>query len=277
MVSLGYESSDIYALISETKFQQFNDGGFFFIGGLARVKKRYGWYKGEAFTRWLEHIIAEKTGDAEITFAELKAKGFKDLYVTATCLNKQKLLVFSAASYPHMKIKDAVRISMSIPLYFEAVFIDSQGQVYKKQGAKENLDIVVDGGIIGNFPIFMFDSLSTDASGHTLRVPDYKTIGVRIDSDLQIKSDSVTQELVPIQIGNVNDYLMAFYVLTLENLNRNTLIPEDWDRTISVSSAGITPRIKKLSAAQKEALIKSGERHTLLFLNKNKPGPDKRP
>ncbi|MEJ7627107.1 MAG: patatin-like phospholipase family protein [Ferruginibacter sp.] len=266
MVSLGYNSNEIYDIISETKFQKFNDGEFIFFGGFARLTGKYGWYKGNKFTNWLEEIIKNKTGNSEITFKELQENRYKQLYVTATCMNKQKLLIFSAESYPKMKVKDAIRISMSVPLYFEAVFIDSLGKVYKNYKKTKNLDIVVDGGIIGNFPIFLFDSIAIASSNHKMRIPNFKTIGVRIDSDLQIKSDSIDKELVPIEINNISDYLGAFYNIILENLNRNLLIPEDWDRTISVSSVGIGPKIKKLSSDQKMALIKSGEKHALNFL-----------
>lgn len=270
MISLGYNSEEMYEIISETKFQKFNDGEFIFFGGFSRLNGKYGWYKGNEFTKWLEKLIKNKTGNSDITFKELQEKGFKQLYVTATCMNKQKLIVFSFETYPQMKVKDAVRISMSIPLYFEAVFIDSIGKVYKKHKNVENLDVVVDGGIIGNYPIFIFDNMVMDSINHKIRVPNPRTIGVRIDSDFQILRDSLDKELAPIQINNISDYLGAFYIIILENLNRNQLIPEDWQRTISVSSVGITPKIKKLTKLQKEALIHSGEQHTLEFINRNK-------
>ena len=139
MISLGYSSKEIYEIISETKFQKFNDGEFIFFGGLTRLSGKYGWYKGNKFTRWLEKIIEAKTGNAEITLQELQDEKFKQLYVTGTCLNQQKLLVFSADTYPQMKVKDAVRISMSVPLYFEAVFIDSVGKVYNNYKKDKNL------------------------------------------------------------------------------------------------------------------------------------------
>ena len=268
MFSIGYNSGEMYDIISETEFQKFNDGEYIFFGGFYRLNSNFGWYKGDEFTSWLDAIIIAKTGNSEITFSELKENGFKDLYITATCLNKQKLMVFSAANYPKMKVKDAVRISMSIPLYFEAVFIDSLGTVYDERNDRENLDIVVDGGLLGNFPIFIFDSLVTYSTNQIERIPNYKTLGIRIDSDSQIENDMKTKELVPIQIDNMNDYLLAFYTLILENLNRNTLTPEDWKRTISVSSAGIGPRIKKLTQIQKESLIESGELCTKRFFDK---------
>ncbi|MBA3898997.1 MAG: patatin-like phospholipase family protein [Bacteroidetes bacterium] len=231
MVSLGYKSNEIYEIISDTKFEQLNNGEFIFLGGFSRLAGKYGWYKGNELTNWLEAIIETKTRNGEITFKELQEKGFKQLYVTATCMNKQKLIVFSSETYPLMKVKDAVRISMSIPLYFEAVFIDSLGRVYKNNKKNKDLDVVVDGGIIGNFPIFIFDTIAVDSANHKTRIPNFKTIAVRIDSDLQIKSDSLDKELAHIQIDNISDYIEAFYVIILENLNRNQLIPIDWERT----------------------------------------------
>ena len=94
-VALGYRSDEIEKIIYGTKLQKFNDGKFFFIGGMSRMNKRYGWYRGKAFTRWLEKIIADKTGNGDITFRELHDGKFRDLYVTGTSLNHQNLIVFS--------------------------------------------------------------------------------------------------------------------------------------------------------------------------------------
>lgn len=266
MVSLDYTADEMREIISDTKFQKFNDGRFLFIGGLLRMKRNYGWYRSKKFTGWLEAVIRHKTGNAEVTFRELHATGYKDLYVTATCLNRQKLYVFSYETYPDMKVKDAVRASMSVPLYFEAVFIDSTGKVYEKHNRQNDLDIVVDGGIIGNFPITLFDTVTIDSLHQTHRILNKQTLGVRIDSDAQIENDASSRELVPLQINNLHDYVSAFYILALENLNRSQLQPADWERTISVSSASITPRVKRLSKTQKALLVNSGREHTAAYL-----------
>jgi NTE family protein len=268
MVSLGYTADEIYQIISETKFQKLNDGQFLFIGGFARLNRNFGWYKGNATTKWLEQIIKNKTGDPDITFRQLRDKGFKQLYVTATCLNQQRLLILSEETYPQMKVKDAVRISMTIPIYFGAVFIDSVGNVYQNNRMNKDLDIVVDGGITGNFPIFIFDSVTVDSANREKRIPNFKTLGVRIDSDAQIENDLLNQKLVPMDIYKMSDYMKAFYTIVIENLNRSQLIPGDWSRTISVSSVGIGPRIKRLTDEQKQALISSGEKHAREFLKR---------
>ena len=257
----GTEVADI---VSSTDFAKFNQGRAAFVGGIRRMKRHFGWYRGGKVLEWLDGLIAAKTGNGNLTFAQLHALKGPDLYVTATCLNRQQLLLFSHETYPNMRVKDAVRISMSVPLYFEAVFIDSAGKTYTEPAP--GLDIVIDGGILANFPIDIFDAQEKDAEGFLRRIPNAETIGVRLDSDDQIKRDTTAGGLSPVQINSLSGYMSAFYVIMLENLNRAKLTPADWSRTISVSSAGISPRIKKLSVAQKDKLVAGGRQSMQRFL-----------
>jgi NTE family protein len=257
-VCLGYTAKETEDLIYSTKLQKFNDGRFLFFGGIARLNRNYGWYRGKAFTTWLEKIIETKTGNANITFKELHQRQFKDLYVTGTSLNHQKLLIFSHELYPDMKVKDAVRISMSIPLYFEAMVIDSLGHILPKKSMNSYHDLVVDGGFTGNFPITLFDSLVSD-NRNQIRVTNPQTLGLRIDTPEQIKYDSLGGKgLAPSPISRFRNYIGALYNYVIENLNRGMLTADDWDRTISISSGNIGPKVKRLSVGEKNMLIMNG-------------------
>ncbi len=260
LFSLGYTADEMGTLISTTKFKKFNDGKFWIFGGISRMKNKYGWYRCRRFSDFIGALIAEKTGDSEITFEEFHRQGYKDLYVTATCLNRQNMVVLSRETYPKMKVRDAVRISMSIPLYFQAVFVDEVGNVYNKQQGDKRLDIMVDGGIIGNFPIQLFDSIAIDSTGAAYRIPNPETLGIRMDSDAQIAADQDNQSLAHLEINNLKDYINAFYTIVIENLNRNELTEMDWKRTVSISHKGIVPKVKRLKKAQKNMLIESGRR-----------------
>jgi NTE family protein len=256
-ISLGYTSDEIAQLLYATNFKKFNDGRFFFAGGINRMKKYFGWYRGEKLNRWLEKIISDKTGNENITFEELYAKGYKDLYVTATVLNKQKLLILSRYNYPRMKVKDAVKVSMSIPLYFEAPFIDSSGKLIRRPINTQGLDIMVDGGLTGNFPIHIFDSTFIRNSRREYTA-NMSTLGFRIDNERQIESDKKDRELVNMPVNNLKEYTAAFYNMMIENLNRQSLSTDDWKRTVSISDAEIAPRIRKLSKAEITELITNG-------------------
>lgn len=265
LFSLGYTPDEMESIISNTKFQKFNDGRFFFIGGVFRMKKKFGWYRGEKFKDWLAELIEAKTGNPDITFEELYQAGYKDLYAAATCLNQQKLIILSRKNYPNMMVKDAIRISMSVPMYYQAVFVDKEGNTYSNQNEDNSLDVMVDGGLIGNFPIHIFDAIRYNQNQEEIRIPNYETLGIRIDSEKQIKEDRKKQQLAAHPIADFSDFVSAFYIMTIEKLNRNQLTEDDWNRTISVSSVGISPKVKKLSQEQKERLINSGKKYTQLY------------
>ncbi|RYD71724.1 MAG: hypothetical protein EOP53_23155 [Sphingobacteriales bacterium] len=221
--------------------------------------------------RWCNYSFS---GFDRITFRQLHVRGFKDLYITGTSLNRQKIIVFSHENYPNMKVRDAIRISMSIPLYYEAVHIDSSGKIVQNPKDTKGLDVMVDGGILGNFPIQIFDStkyFSANAYMETVKnafAKNPETLGVRIDSDEQINADKNIAGLAPYEINEFADYVSAFYNIILENLNRQSLDEADWKRTISVSSKDIGPKVKKLSDAQKNILLESGKAGVKVFFSK---------
>lgn len=259
LLSLGYSSDEITAIVESTPYKKFNDGRFFFFGGINRFQKYYGWYRGVQFEKWLSNLIKVKTGDENMSFIQLKERGFKNLYVTGTCLNKQSLIIFSHENYPHMKVKDAVRISMSIPLYFEAIFIDEWGNIIKHPKDRRGLDVMVDGGFTANFPIKIFDSTKYFApAAPNIFLPNPETIGFRIDRDEQIRNDDSSGNLAPMEINSLKEYFGAFYNIIIENLNRQTLTKEDWARTVSISDGNVGPRVRKLSKEEVSTLITNG-------------------
>lgn len=73
---------------------------------------------------------------------------------------------------------------------YQAVIIDSFGQVITKKEMIEHYDLMVDGGFMGNFPITVFDSVAS-VDGVSKRIPNPGTIGLRIDSPEQIAYDSL--------------------------------------------------------------------------------------
>ncbi len=161
MIALNYNSHEIDSIFSNLKIQQFNDGNVF--GIYRRVKKEYGIFKGDKFEEWLSKLILEKTGNAEITFSQLHQlhltnKIFKDLYCTGTNVTKQKLQILSWQHSPEMKLKTAVHISGCIPVYYKPVAIDSNWQEVSVKKKLKNIDLYVDGGVINNYPINIFDS-----------------------------------------------------------------------------------------------------------------------
>ena len=149
-----------------------------------------------------------------------------------------------------MKVKDALRISISIPLYFEPVYMDSSGNIFNRPKQKQGLDMMMDGGFLENFPIHIFDRSGADQH----------TIGFRIDHVDQIESDKENRTLAEMPINNLKEYFGAFYSITMENLNRQRLTAEDWQRTVSISDGNVQPRLRRLSKEEITILIENGRK-----------------
>jgi NTE family protein len=276
LLAVGYNASEINHIIGSTNFAKFNDGGMPFFGGMFRMPKKFGWFKGEKFEQWLGKLIEAKTGNANIDFKTI-AQQYKELYITGTCLNKQQTIIFNHNTYPNMPIKTAVRISMSVPMYFSAVLMDDEGKIYKKMPKHKQLNVMVDGGLMLNFPIHIFDSTKyTTTKNENWPAYNNTTIGCRIDSKSQIAVDysSNRGKSAELDIKNFSSYLRAFSILITEQLNRNQLTHADWLRTVSIEDANIGPKVKKMKKNQCNQLIKNGYDATILFLkNRNSIKP----
>ena len=270
LLSLGYTADEISQIVQSTSFKKFNDGKFFFLGGIHRFRKWHGWYRGEKFGKWLSDLIQAKTGNGASSFRDLKQKGFKDLYITGTSMNLQRLFVFSFETFPDMQVKDAVRISSGIPFYFEPVYMDDKGTIFHRPKNTRGLNLMVDGGFMANFPITLFDSSRYfDSLSPNRFLSNSGTLGFRIDRPAQVESDLHQQGLAPFEIRDLYSYFRAFYTLIQENMNRQKLGADDWKRTVSISDEDISPRIRKLSKEEVSALLHNGAMATKRFLETN--------
>ena len=138
-MALGYNSDEQLEILKSTDFDEFCDGTWGYISDIYRLVEDFGWYKGEAFSKWLEGLIENKLGNSQATFADLGTLSTPKLYVVGCNLSTQSPEVFCSESNPDMPLAIAIRISMSLPLFFKAVNYNQQ--------------IYVDGGTVWNYPI----------------------------------------------------------------------------------------------------------------------------
>ena len=266
MVSLGYNSLEIDSILQTIKIQEFNDGKFFF-GKIKRVKKEYGIFKGDKFKNWLAQLIEFKTGNADITFKDLHQlhlsdKNFKDFYCTGTNVTQQRLDILSWKSWPNMKLSTAVHISSCIPFYFKPVPIDSTGSEVALTDTITKFDLYVDGGMLCNFPINMFDSSLDGSNPLTSEKVIYntQTLGLKLERGEQIEEfDKNNMSIAPYQIRNIKEYSGAVMNLMIESMNRKSpgLINEK-GRTIYISYGDVSGRPRKISLEEKKSLHDKG-------------------
>ncbi|MBC6697375.1 patatin-like phospholipase family protein [Hymenobacter sp. BT190] len=276
LLAVGYSPQEIIEVVNHTPIQRLNDGRLIFFGGSTRLVKQYGWYRGDEFTKYLSELVNRKTGNPNLTLGELhtlvqqRPTHYRDLYTTGTNLTRQCTQVFSYETHPAMRVADAVRISMSIPLYFRAVLLDTTGHVVRQPAPGQPVEVLVDGGLLANYPIDLFDDARyfTVPAG-TAATTNPETLGLRLDRAEQIALDAQSgrqRQLAPYVIQDFGSYVGALYTVAIENLNPAR--PADWARTVSISTMGFNPKIKRVSDAQKQLLMDSGRAGVQAFFGR---------
>lgn len=254
LYAVGYSPDEIKDLMQTTQFKSFNDGKYSFVGGLLRLQKKFGWYKGQEFLTWIEDRIEKKLGSRDITFSQLAFLNKIDLCVTGTNLTLQRTEYFNKKNFPDMRVADAVRISMAIPMYYEALFMDNTGKLHEEPDTAITINVMVDGGLAANFPIAMFDSVKRNGK----RWYNPYTLAIKIEDTLQKSYNDGHMGLAPHEIGSFSDFVGALYDYTMGSINSLPLEEPDWDRTISINSAGISSRVRALPEEELKTLYQNG-------------------
>ena len=262
LLALGYTHQEVSDIIIKTDFSSFADNSWF-GANIWRLINKYGWNRGVTFYEFIGDLIKNKTGKSDFTFNELAdkvetgTKGFRHLYMVATNLSKQRSQLFSHETdhYPDTPIRDAVRMSMGIPLYFQSFKFDT--------------DIMVDGGVSLNYPVHLFDNKRYMVNPENGEEFDYneeegfifnhETLGFRLDSKQVIDYAKRNWATPPEQIKNIKEYSGALISFMMEMANKKHLHKNDWGRTIFIDTLDVQTTDFKLPEAKIHALIDSGK------------------
>ncbi|HLF35366.1 MAG TPA: patatin-like phospholipase family protein [Cyclobacteriaceae bacterium] len=265
LLAVGYTHGEMSDLISRTDFSEFADGGLL-VSKISRLWRNFGINKGDVFKNFIREKIRAKTGNPDFTFRQLaekvslKTPGFSYLYVIATDLTNQHPLIFSheESQHPDTPIGDAVRMSMSIPLYFMA--------------ARYKESVMVDGGVSYNYAANIFDNkkyLSNPVNGDAGHyknkndlVFNYETLGFRLDSSEVIRYSLHDWAIPPQPTGNFKEFTAALLNFMMEMANKAHLVEKDWNRTIFIDTLDVRTTEFKISEIKIKALIKSGKECT---------------
>ncbi len=271
LLSVGYSASEIAQILADTPVETFNDNGTIFRAG-KRFLRRFGWYEGKNFLETIQKLITKRTNQPDLTFAQLhelaKSMPFRDLYVTGVNLTQQKLEIFSYETYPDMRLCDAVRISMSIPLYYKAVCVNPTGMIIENPTPNDKCSIFVDGGLLLNYPIDIFDQTKylSNATDSTINkvIFNQETIGLRLERCEQIDHEIRLKEgFASFDIQDFKSYISALYNIMTESVNRPK--PEDTTRTIYINDHDMNPRVRKISETEKQEMMLSGQQGVIEF------------
>ncbi|MDO4790268.1 MAG: patatin-like phospholipase family protein [Porphyromonas sp.] len=289
LLGVGYSPNEIKKIMWNLDFQKFMDDSWGIIKDSQRLLNEFGWYKGDFFRSWIGDLIAQKLGNSEATFDDLKHSlkelNTKEIYLIGANLSTGFSEIFSYEHTPRFCIADAARISMSIPLFFAG-----------KRSIRG--DLYVDGGLLENYPVKIFDrrkyvqsnwsrtdyyeKINESLKEQSRKISDYvynkQTLGFRLDSKEKIAMFRDQAEPPKRQIENFWDYTLALLGTLIDAQDNSHLHSDDWQRTIYIDTLGVKATDFKIKEETKKALLQSGIRYTeeyLKWYNNKEPKANK--
>jgi NTE family protein len=271
----GYDAAGLEQILSVARYPRFADSGpgGMFVGGVFNALFRMrGLAPGRFFEEWMSEQLAasplaRELGKSELTFADLRRRdlpprselpGISEeqyeramfrLQVIASEVSSGQMLVLphdlpnytDTAGRPldrdTFPVVDAVRMSMSFPFLFTPVALYQDGKPHW----------VVDGGLLSNFPIWLFDSPN----------PKRPTWGFRLHPGTS-PVEGLPYRGVPRPLWE-KPLLMAMFSSATEAWDRRELEQASvGSRTVSIPTHGIRTTDFKLSAADAADLYQWG-------------------
>jgi NTE family protein len=138
-----------------------------------------------------------------------------------------------------------VRASMSIPFFFEPVHLQASAASYDGVDYEAGTVTWVDGGLLSNFPVEVFDR--TDG------VPSrWPTIGVKLSARAAVMPPGRQCN------DTFNEAIDTLHTI-LGNADRYYLTPDKVSRTIFVDSSAVTATDFGLTVEQQQTLYDNGQ------------------
>lgn len=282
-LALGYSVEDIKAMLP-TELTPFKDS-YHWLGWLNPLNaihavRTFGMHPGLVFLQWIKQHIKARLGHEHATFADLHrqakasqatAARFRDMYVISSNLSTKLGELFCYYTTPNFPIAEAVRMSMAIPLFFEPKTYqkDAQGHfIYQQDLPVEDKygHMYVDGGLIQNFPLNLFDREG---------IPNAEVLGLRVDSPAEIKALRQLQppvgEAIKKRFRPVSSYIAYGEALLGTAMNAQTKGHiENNFRTVYIDIGDIKTTQFDVTEQEKATMIKSGYAAVNAFLASRK-------
>ena len=245
-ITLKYKPDELKHIMETTDFASFQDDSFGFVRDANRLLNKFGICKGKKLKHWIRSLIKNKVGREKVTFQELHSSIHNpiELFITGTNLSRKRTEYFSVFHTPTMDVATAVCISSCIPVLFKSI--------------KSNNDIYVDGGVLCNYPLSIFDN-NGEPNPQTL---GFKLVGPDEKRNDRIVTDRVNIDSFPSFISELIELLLLEIERGIAHNTKNY-----WERTVTIPTNGLSGTNFDLTPDEMNTLYANGLKQTHIFLS----------
>jgi len=267
LLATGQTPAQLETLMEGLDFKQFEDwgSGGEIIGGTLNLARHHGLAHGAVFHSWIDKQL-DKATFASVKDKPPPASGSPyRLRMIATDITRKEMLVLpdDIAGYRNpetgqpfdpdfFRIADAVRMSMSIPYFFQPIIL-----THHQSGEPST---IVDGGVLSNFPVWIFDTQEATAARPTFGF--HLVGGSGVGGSLGGLIDDLGWA--------VNEAVDIFHTAT-DAWDKRFMSHSTVVRTCTISAGTVGTTDFELTDAQKQWLLQSGRDGAKAFLDDYDP------
>lgn len=258
MLAAGYSGEEMGKIIAATPFSSFLKKSWLhqagWVGSTIRLLIKQGMYSGEALEQWVYDVLAAK---GIKTFGDLRPN---QLRIIASDISQGKLMVLpdDIAEYGinprKFLIAKAIRMSTSIPYFFDPVIIRKGRSVLLKGDTfRKQFVYIVDGGILSNFPLWLFDN-EDEKSNAPLPTLGFQLVG--------------SGKKEPREISGPISMLQALFATMMDAHDERYIEEYNDFRTIKIPTLGVHTTQFSITREESMELYRSGEKAAQKFCGK---------
>lgn len=247
LLAVGYTSKEVTDMLFNLDYNRFNDKNKLqaipLIGQIASLLISKGLYAGDELERFLTEKFKAKR---RTKFKDVYGAGNFKLKVIAADVTRKELIILpddlpkyniDPMEFP---IAKAIRMSMSIPFYYNPIILEDG----------DNLSYIVDGGLVSNFPIWIFDVQG---------IPKWPTFGLNLNNN--------KTSYFPFFKNSIITYMLNIVSTALSINEEVYLRDKDSIRTINIPTLDIKTTNFEISPKEILDLYKSGYNAADKFLD----------
>lgn len=249
LLAAGYTAAEMRVIIEELDYRKFQDTDFPdnipLLGPVFSLIFEKGIYEGRFLESWIRELLLKK---GVRTFGDLIIEDYRDderyrfkLRVIASDISRGRLLILpqDIAEFgirpENLEVTQAIRMSMSIPFFFEPVRL--------KNRITRRSSYIVDGGLLSNFPVWLFDTNGA--------LPEWPTFGFRL-------VEPGENSEFPHRIRGPISLLAALFATMLKAHDARHIKDKHFVRTIPIPTLNIRATEFGISPERSYALYRSG-------------------
>ncbi|HEY2493914.1 MAG TPA: patatin-like phospholipase family protein [Paenibacillus sp.] len=248
LLAAGYSATEMSDIVQQMPLASFLKRSPIFnaklVGPAVRVLIKKGLYSGDALEQWIRDILLAK---GVKTFSDLPKE---KLLIIASDITNGKILILPdglsqlGIDPAKFEVAKAVRMSTSIPYFFDPVMLRLSGDASRGKSFTEQFVYIVDGALLSNFPIWLFDEPVLNSFG--IPIP---TIGFRMVGK---------QEGKPHQIKGPFSMFQAMFETMLSAHDERYIEQDKIYRTVKIPTLGVSNTKFHITKEESMQLYESG-------------------